>query len=186
MKIAYLGPEGTYTHAATEKIVEDNQLTGVTLIPVDGITKLLNDLNTGLFDAAVAPLKNTIAGPYTETEAGIDTHGLVRVAETFLKIELAIGIHPQSSADQITQVWSKDTALIECSQYLSKRFPTATQVQVESTGYAMKTIADQVLLHVAAVGSAIGMRRYGLKQLAKGIENPGKNITTFLFLKRQK
>lgn len=184
MKIGYLGPAGTYTEAATEKLLAQLKLPKLEPTPVDGITPLLDQLSLGTFDAAVVPLRNTLAGDYRETVAGIAQHRLVAADETILKIELAVGIHPASSVDQITEIWSKDTALRECSQYLASRFPSARLVEVPSTGFAMKEIAEKNLLHVAAVGSEMGLRRYGLTRIAQGVENPGENVTTFLLLKR--
>ncbi len=182
MKIAYLGPEGTFSQDAADRFKTECRLEDAAFVPVMGISRVLSELSAGVFDAAVVPLKNTLAGDYRETVAGIAEHKFRERGSLVMTIELAIGIHPATSAGKITEIRSKDTALKECSQFLAARFPGAVLTEVSSTGDAMRQVVSDNLLHVAAVGSEMGLRRYGLTQIASRIENPGENVTTFLLL----
>lgn len=184
MDIAYLGPEGTYTELAAATLVADARLAHATLVPVEGIARLLDELQAGGFYAAAVPVRNTLYGDYSETIAAITKYGLVEISSTDLKIELAIGIHPDSNVARITEIHSKESALAECTEYLTARFPGAKRVPAASTAGAMKEIQAERFLHVAAVGSAIGLMKWGLKEIGRGIENPGDNLTTFLLLAR--
>lgn len=183
-RLGYLGPEGTYTEEAAIQVVSDLHLDPAEMLPLVPIGTLLSDLNSGSIDVAVAPRRNSIAGDYTETVQGLEQYRFRQIHGVTLQILLALGVHRETDSDRIREVWSKDTALRECSNYLRSRFPRARIVEVGSTAYAMQKIAEEGLLHVAAIGSNRGMAKYGLAVLNSDIGNYRDNYTEFLALER--
>lgn len=185
MNICYLGPEGTYTHEAAQAFVKRLSLSDSSLIPFSSIEEVVKCLVEKKTLYAVLPLHNTIAGDYKETHKGIDEYSL-QIADTLnLPIHISLGVHSQSSRDDIREIRSKDTALKECSNYLSKHFPTVSQVEVASTALTMQQISSENLHHVGALGSNYGMQLYGLNIIANEIENTTNNTTRFIFLEHK-
>ena len=182
INIGYLGPKGTYCEQATDVFVErlGLKVKKVTLPP--GIPGMFLELDSGKVQAIVVPLINSIYGPYVETVKGLGRFPLVQKGSLDLKIDLAIGIHPESCLEDITEVRSRDTALGECAQYLDKNFSSTRRVKIGSTAQGMKEIHDNKLMHVAAVGGEYGLQLYGLKVIARNIEDRRDNFTTFLYL----
>ena len=180
MKIGYLGPIGTFTEQAARKLIgQENECE--TLIPKESIETLLLDLQRGNIDAAVAPLENSLRGEYKETIKGVQAYNFQIVTSLILDIHLTMGIHPQTKKDAIKEIWSKDSALEQCSNYLGKNFQHAPRKEVQSTAYAMEMIMNKSLRNVAAIGSEYGMNFYGLTIIDKKIENEG-SITKFVYI----
>lgn len=185
MRIGYLGPEGTYTQQATEELVKKLRLSAVEKLPLRSIDDVFESLHNGTIDAAVVPLRNNLAGDYTETVRGLQTYDFSTTESIELQIKLALGIHPEADVSGVREIRSKDTALRECSEYLREHYPCARQVEVESTATAMKYIIQQNQRHTAAIGSESGMKLYGLTIVNGDIGNEKNNFTTFLYLERR-
>ena len=186
MKIGYLGPEGTYTQQATEELVEKLRLSDVEKLPLKSIDDVLESLYKGTADAAVIPLRNSLAGDYAETIRCLKKYDFNTRDSIDLQIKLAFAIHPEAKKTDVREIRSKDTALRECSTYLRKNYPNAQRVNVESTATAMQFIIQQNQRHAAAIGSERGMELYGLKIVDDNIGNDRNNFTTFLYLERRK
>jgi prephenate dehydratase len=143
-------------------------------------------LASGELGFGFVPLRNSIAGDYEQTTAAVKAGSVVTVATVAYPIRLAVGIHPDTVRTAITEIWSKDIAMQQCSRYLDKNFPMATRVAVESTATAMWWIRERGLKCVAAVGSENGLGRYGLKVVDIGVEDLPNNVTTFVLLKQNR
>ncbi|GEM_PF-6266014 len=185
MRLGYLGPEGTYTQQAAEEFVRKLRLSDAERLPLNSIDDVLESLDQGMIDSAVVPLRNNLAGDYTETVKGLNRHDFNIVDSIELQIRLALGIHPETDETAVTEIRSKDTALRECSEYLREHYPNVRLVEVESTAAAMQQVMQQKQRHVAAVGSEIGMKLYGLTVVNSDVGNQKDNFTTFIYLKRQ-
>ncbi len=185
MRIGYLGPEGTYTQQATERLLDKLGLSDVERLPLRSIDNVLGSLNQGEIDYAVVPLRNSVVGDYAETAKGLRRYNFVRIDSVELQIKLALGIHPNGDKNNIIEIKSKDTALRECSKYLNEHYANARLVEVESTAAAMQNVIQQNEIYTAAIGSEIGMKLYGLKIVDDDIGNEKDNFTTFVFLKKK-
>lgn len=184
MRLGYLGPEGTFTEEASQIVVEELNLHPDEAVPLSPIDAVFSRLEGGRIDIAVVPRKNSLVGDYIETVNCLQRYDTRQVHEVRMRIILGIGIHPDSRPEDISEVWSKDTALGECSMYLDEHFLTARRMDVESTAYAMKQISQRELRRVAAIGSLMGLKKYGLKVLDEDIGNDKENYTTFIALER--
>jgi len=181
MKIGYLGPEGTYTQEAAIELT--GTFTEKKLLPLTSISKVFEELLSGNIDEAVLPLANSLAGSYTETLKGLTENKLEIIRSFRLKIKLALGIHPSSNPDKVTEIRSKDTALAECSEFLNINYPDAKLSEVESTAKAMQDIKNELLHNVAAIGSEIGLKLYDLSTIEDDIGNMEDNFTVFILLR---
>ncbi len=186
MMFGYLGPEGTYTEQAAHKLISDRDFSDVVLAPVEPIGALFNRLYHRELDVALVPRRNTLAGDYTETVEGLGKYPVTQIDSIELPIILALGIHPDADEHRISEIMSKDTALRECSTYLEEFFPRAKRTETASTAAAMREVRDKKLLYAAAIGSAFGLERYGLKTVRNDIGNQRENYTTFILLELRK
>ena len=156
----------------------------VILIPLEPIAELFESVHQGKINFALVPKRNSIAGEYMETADGLRRYNVKQIYSMDLPISLALGIHPDGNEDEIADIMSKDTALMQCSNYLDRYFLHARRVETSSTAAAMKEIRDKRLLRAAAIGSKFGIERYGLKVVGDEIGNQKENYTTFILLEK--
>ena len=182
-KLGYLGPEGTYTEQAAQQIIMELNLTSnpIPLLPIETV---FSELEARHIDMAVVPRRNSIVGDYIETVQCLQRYDVRQIHMIRMRIILAIGALPESREQGITEVWSKDTALGECNLYLDRHFPGARRLDVQSTAYAMQQIAERSLQQAAAIGSELGLKKYGLRIIDSDIGNDRENYTTFIALER--
>ncbi|MBI5398959.1 prephenate dehydrogenase/arogenate dehydrogenase family protein [Candidatus Woesearchaeota archaeon] len=183
MKIGYLGPQGTYTERALECWMPDAQKKPFTHLEAVFAATASKDVDLGF-----VPLENSIEGPVTQTfDCLLKYAGQLRIVDTaMLAIEHALGALPQRSA--ITRIFSKDTALAQCSEYLLANFPQAGLVPMQSTAKAIEVISSQQLFDAAAIGMESTLVKYGLQVVARNIgnkENERSNKTRFAVLGSQ-
>lgn len=175
-RIAYLGPEGTYTHQAAESRF------GATseYMPMNTISGVFKTVATGRAKYAVVPIENNINGIVGET--------LDNLASTPLKIvaEVVIPIHHtfaslNDKTSEITKIYSKDIAFNQCKNFLSDyNLENAEQIPVESTAKAAQLAAKDA--KSAAICPHIAAKLSGIPILYENIEDTEENKTRFLIL----
>jgi len=147
MKVTYLGPKGSYTSMIAEKLFFDEEL-----IPMQPISRVVDGVERGMAERAVVPLENFYNGIVTQTiDALLRCDKAKIVGETYSKIEHCLGALPGHS--RIEKILSKDQALEQCSDYLSKNYADVFAVPVDSTSAAVEIIRRENMLNAAAIAS---------------------------------
>ncbi len=174
LNIAYLGPEATYTHqAALQKFGSSIQST-----PAGTIPDVFSSVLRGDADYGVIPVENS-------TE-GVVSHSLDMLAETELKIvsqvylKISHCLISQSDLNNITEVHSKDNALGQCRNWLSKNLPNAEVVECASTSKAVLFAKENP--EIAAIAGSIAAELNDVPIVAKNIQDKVENITRFLVI----
>ncbi len=178
MKIAFLGPDGTFTQAAALKHFGHSVQTQ----SAGSISEVFRDVESGACHYGVVPVENS-------TE-GIVTHTLDMFLSSPLQIcgevSLRINHHLLSVADAATEIetlYSHQQSLAQCRGWLDRNLPHAERISVGSNAEAAKrVIADP---RSAAIASEAAAEIYGLKILAQSIEDEPGNTTRFLVIGRQ-
>ncbi len=183
--VGYLGPKGTYCGEAAELFTQREREIRLVALP-PALSGMFSELEMGNVQGIVVPLINSIEGIYPESVEGLRRYGLIQKGSLDLKIDLALGIHPESTRNKIREIRSRNTALGECRKYLLANFSSILLKEIGSTAQGMKEIMEGQLLDVAAIGSEYGMEKYGLKVLDRNIEDRTDNFTTFLYLCKKK
>jgi chorismate mutase/prephenate dehydratase len=178
LKIAYLGPEYSYSHlAAVERFGRS-----VEFMQVGSIAAVFEEVNRSHADFGVVPLENSTDGRVADT---LDM--FMRLPQLKICSEVRLPIHHNLLANceqqKIRRVYSKEQALSQCRTWLSKNVPQAHFIPVSSTSVAAETALREE--GAAAVASREAAVRYGLRILFSNIEDSPFNETRFAVIGTQ-
>ncbi|MCL6453836.1 MAG: prephenate dehydratase [Alicyclobacillus sp.] len=183
MRIAYLGPSGTFTETAAKAYLQAVNVgapvpTDPQLIPLQSIPAALEAVATGGADAAVVPMENAIQGTVHATiDALLQAPSLAIVMEVLLPIQQDLLMRPGGRVEDVREVWSHPQALAQCSRFI--RRVRAQEVAYPSTAAAARAVAESGRTDVAAIASGRSAVQWGLTVTARGIADQAANFTRF-------
>ncbi len=172
-KIAYLGPEYSYSHLAAIQRFGEASIYNRTA----NIAAVFEELNRKHADFGVVPLENSTDGRVVDTlEMFMRFPDQVKICS---EIRLRVRHHLLANCAQaeVRRVYSKEQALSQCRNWLSKNLPNATFHPVSSTADAARLVQTEP--NVAAVASREAAVRYNLGILAENIADSPFNETRF-------
>lgn len=180
LRIAYLGPEGTYTQAATQKHFSD----GVKMLPLASISQVFREVESNTVDYGVVPIENS-------TE-GVVSHTLDLLVQSPLKIcgEIHLPIHhsllsnnaPDHYLD-IQKVYAHQQSLAQCRQWLDVNLPNAERIPVSSNAEGARIVQHE--MGSVAIAGRVAAELYKLEILQENIEDNPNNTTRFLVIGNQ-
>ncbi|MEM7209626.1 MAG: prephenate dehydratase [Pseudomonadota bacterium] len=178
LKVAYLGPEGTFTHSAVLKHFGH----AAQAIPLGGIDDVFRSVENGSSRFGVVPVENS-------TE-GVINHTLDLFLNSPLRIsgEVVVRIHHNlvgnvASLDKINTVLSHQQSLAQCRNWLTRNLPNVELEAVSSNAEAARLAAEKS--DVAAIAPQAAAEIYNLDTLASKIEDKTDNTTRFLIIGNQ-
>jgi len=174
-RIAYLGPEGTYTHAA----VDAHFGHAVQAMPERSIPEVFHAVEAGRAEFGVVPVENSTEGSVNHTLDLLGTTALKICGEVKVRIQHTLMSRAGSLGD-IVRVHAHPQSLAQCRGWLDAHLPQAERISQSSNAAA----AELVTAHAdaAAIASASAAERYGLGVLMAGIEDVKTNTTRFLIM----
>ncbi|GGS18164.1 MULTISPECIES: prephenate dehydratase [Actinokineospora] len=175
-RIAYFGPQGTFTEQAARAF--DGQ---ADLVPLPTIPKAVAAVRTGAADLACVPVENSVEGAVSATmDALAVDEPVVAVAEHVLPIRFSVLVRPGTT--EIRTVASHPHALAQVQGWLSANLPEATQLAATSTaGAAVGVVEGQ---YDAAVTAPVAATHYPLEERATDVADERDAVTRFLLLSR--
>ncbi len=176
LKIAYLGPEGTWTHQASIKKFGHS----VTHSPQPNISDVFDQVARRRSSYGIVPIENSTDGAVFHTLDLFVDSPLHICAQILLRIE-----HSLMAAiprEEIRTLYSHPQALGQCRAWISKNFPNAELVEVSSTTKAAEIARDQAHSGAAAIGSPLAAELYKLNVLDESIQDRATNTTRFLVI----
>jgi prephenate dehydratase len=178
--IAFLGPEGTFAHAALRSLpVAD----GATLLPTANVTLAIDAVRAGAADAALVPLENSVEGAVPATLDELATgEPLVIAQEAYLSVTFELMARPGTGLADVATVATHPHAEAQVRRWLIATLPTARVELVGSTAGAAQAVAAGEF--DAAVGAAVAGELYGLDVLAHDIADSTNAVTRFVLLTR--
>ena len=179
-RLAFLGPEGTFTSQAAARADAAAER-----IPLPTIAEVIAAVRNGDVDAAVVPMENSIEGSVNLTldDLAFGAAGAYIRGEITLPITMNLLGRPGTGLADITVVRSQPHALAQCRGWLAANLPAAGQEASTSTAEAAREVS-QGDGTAAALGPAVAAERFGLDVLASGVEDHGGNATRFVVLGR--
>lgn len=178
LRVAYLGPAGTFTEAAAVKHFGH----AVTTASVPAIDEVFREVEAGSANYGVVPVENSTEGVVTHTLDSFIHSPLTICGEVRLRVHHNL----LSNAGQLTavkRVYAHSQALAQCRKWLEAELPQAERIAVSSNAEGAKqALADD---EAAAIASEQAASVYRLATLATRIEDEPDNTTRFLVVGKQ-
>ncbi len=175
IRVAYLGPEGTFSQQAVHKHF-GHAIEGVAFASVDEVFRGSESNGTQF---SVVPVENSTEGVVGRS---LDLL-LVTPLKICAEIELRIHQNLMSKAvapGAVRRVFSHPQSLAQCAGWLNRNLPGAERVPAASNAEAARLAA---LEHAAAaIAGEAAAERWDLAILARAIEDDPTNTTRFLVL----
>ncbi len=175
MRVAYLGPEGTYSHAAAEQHFGH----AVETQPEAGIAEIFKAVEAGRVRFGVVPVENSTEGAVNLTLDLLTQTSLRVCGELSLRIQHCLMSQAENLSD-IKAVHAHPQALAQCWHWLNANLPNVERVSESSNAAAAKLALDSP--DIAAIAGESAASLYQLNALEKGIEDEKNNTTRFLII----
>ena len=178
LKVAFLGPEGTFTQAA----VLTHFGHSVRGLPLPSIDEVFHEVEAATADFGVVPIENSTEGTVNHTLDSFLTSPLKICGEVELRIHQSI-MGKMAALGRIERICSHPQSLAQCRVWLDDHLPNVEQVPVASNAEAARRARDEQ--GTAAIAGDTAAEVYGLKILAAEIEDRPDNTTRFFVLGRK-
>ena len=178
LSVAYLGPEGTYTHGAMRKHFGSCP-EGV---PCHEISQVFRHVEEGISDYGIVPIENSIGGSVNQTLDSLSVGNVKIIGEITIPIKHQL-LSKGKDLSQINKVFAHEQALVQCSFWLKENLAGVELIRTSSNAVAASKAKSDP--QVAAIAGAEAAEIYGLEVLAKNIEDSIKNSTRFIVLGRE-
>jgi chorismate mutase/prephenate dehydratase len=175
MKVAFLGPEYTFSHqAALSRFGGGAELAGQATI-----ADVFASVQRGQCQVGLVPVENSSEGGVGATMDCLLASDLNVCGEVFAPVSHVL-MSGENKLEAITRVYSHPQGLSQCRGWLARYVPEAVFVETESTAAAARRVAAEA--GAAAVGTDMAARQYGLNVLSSDIQDASPNLTRFLVL----
>jgi chorismate mutase/prephenate dehydratase len=178
LKIAYLGPEGTFTQSAVTKHFGHS----VRALSVPTIDEVFHEVESGVADFGIAPVENSTEGAVNHTLDMFLTSPLKICGEVELRIRQHL-MGRMKDIGQIKRVCSHSQSFAQCRGWLAQYLPDVEKVTVSSNAEAARRARDED--GTAALAGDSAAEVYDLGILFSNVEDQGDNTTRFLVIGRK-
>lgn len=175
LKIAYLGPAGTFTEQAARQLGADSELH-----PVASVTEAMDAVLAGKADRAVVPIENSIEGGVSATSDALAVMPGVQIfGEYLVPVRFDLMAKPGTKLSEIKDVLTHPVAYAQSRKWLQQNLSSHNHIPAASTAAAAKALADGAGADavIAATGAA---KLYGLEILASDIGENKEAQTRFI------
>ena len=175
-KIAYLGPEGSFTHQVAESrfgAISD-------YLPLNAIKDVVQAVENGEAKFGVLPIENSSNGVVGETFDLLEKTELKIIAEVYISIHHSF-VSLSSNIKYVKRIYSKDIAFKQCEKFLKAHsLDEVDLIPVESTAKAAYLASNDP--NSGAICSSIASKLYHIPILFQNIEDSSNNKTRFIIL----
>jgi len=177
LKISYLGPEATFTHAAARERFGS----AAEYLPAGSVGGVFRDVETAAADYGVVPIENSLEGAVTYTLDMLLDSPLQVCSEIFLRVSHCLLANAPPA--EIERVYSHPQVFGQCRGFIQKNLGGVELIEVASTARAAGLAVKEK--KTGALASELAAAVYGLKILDRNIEDSAGNITRFLVIGRR-
>jgi chorismate mutase/prephenate dehydratase len=176
LRVAFLGPEGTFTHLAAR-----HQFGGsAEFRPQGTIQAVFQAVARQGADYGVVPVENATEGAVESTLDAFLDSPLAICAEILLPVDQALLLRPGLDLGEVRRVYSHPQALGQCRHWLEQHLPQADRIEAPSTSEAARLAREDA--EGAAVASELAAELFGLVAAEVRIQDLAANATRFLVL----
>jgi prephenate dehydratase len=183
-RVAFLGPEGTFTEEALLASPEADQLEPV---PEPTVYECVMAVHAREVDQAVVPIENSLEGSVNATLDALvfETEEVTIIGEQVHPIQHCLIARRPLELSEIKRVVSHPQANAQCARFIRTRLPNARVTSANSTADAVRIVADSNEAW-AALGNRLSAQLYGCQILEAGVEDIPENETRFVWLARER
>ncbi len=176
IKVAYLGPEGTFTQqAALQHFGHAAQV-----VSMAAIDEVFREVEAGAAQYGVVPVENSTEGVVTHTLDNFIDSSVKICGEVVLHIHHNLLVSDVTRRDSISRIYSHAQSLAQCRKWLDAHYPHAERVAVSSNAEAAKRLRGE--WNAACIAGEMVEALYGLTSVATRIEDRPDNSTRFLII----
>jgi prephenate dehydratase len=182
MRIAYLGPAGTFTEDALGEVrIEQGE--GIEPLRKASIHDAIIAVEEGAADFAFVPIENSIEGSVRNTldTLAFETESVAILGEHDFAVHAALMAREPIELDRIAVVLSHPQPLSQCARFLREQLPGAELREAASTAAAARLVGESGEAW-AAIGPLGAAELYGCTVLREEIEDEGNNVTRFVWI----
>ncbi|HEV2209448.1 MAG TPA: prephenate dehydratase [Verrucomicrobiae bacterium] len=177
MKIAYLGPEATFTHqAAIRRFGSSLQYASQKTI-----ADVFTEVSKNRAEYGVVPVENSTEGVVTHTLDMFVDSDLKIVAQIVLPVQHCLVSN--SPRSQIRKLYSHPQSLGQCRGWVQNNLPRVEIIETSSNARSADLAAKEK--GAAAIAGILAAEKYGLDILEYDIQDNAANATRFLVLGRK-
>ena len=174
LNIAYLGPEGTFTHlAAVKKFGKRSHF-----ISCGNINEVFEAVSKKRADYGVVPIENSIEGAvnytldiFIESDMKICSEAALSISHSLLRV---------SGEKKLKKIYSNPQVFSQCRQWLLREYPKAQLIPTATTAEAAIMAGKDEFS--ACIGNSMLAVLYNLKEIKSHIEDSLFNVTRFLVI----
>ncbi|MEG0025457.1 MAG: prephenate dehydratase [Akkermansia sp.] len=179
LRIAYLGPPGTWSHIAAIKQFGRS----VTLLDTPNFSDIFDMVSRGKAHYGIVPVENSTNGAVTPVLDLFVQSPLKICAQIHLSIKNALMANVP--CEQIRTIYSHPQPLGQCSHWILRHFPNAELVETSSTTKAAQLASEQSSQGAAAIGTPLAAELFGLTLLEEDAQDNSNNTTRFAIIGHQ-
>jgi chorismate mutase/prephenate dehydratase len=175
IRVAYLGPEGTFSEQAVRKHFG----AAVEALPLPSVDEAFRRCEAGAAQFTVVPVENSTEGMVGRTLDLLLATPLRICAEIELRVQQNL-MSRAADLRSVKTVYSHAQSLAQCNGWLAQNLPGVERIPVGSNAEAAQRAAQEA--GAGAIAGEAAAERYGLALLARAIEDAPNNTTRFLVL----
>ena len=179
LKVAYLGPEGTFTQQATLKQFGDS-VVGTPMVTVDDVFR---EVTSESCNYGVVPVENSSEGVVNHTLDNFLSSNLQICGEVELRVHHNLMVSSEATGD-IKRIYSHQQTLGQCRRWLNGHYPNVPRLTTSSNAEAARRVAEEK--DAAAIAGEIAAEIYDLNIVSRQIEDESDNTTRFIVVGREK
>jgi chorismate mutase/prephenate dehydratase len=178
VKVSFQGERGAYSESAVYTFFGDE----ANVKPCRDLTEVFESLDKQEAQFGVVPVENSLEGSVNQTYDLFLTHNLKVSGEIIIRISHCLIANPSTSLEAVKTVYSHPQALAQCRRFLERL--GRELVPTYDTAGSVKMLKEKGLKDAAAVASEKAAEIYGMKILAREIEDTPTNYTRFFVLSK--
>jgi prephenate dehydratase len=180
MRVAFLGPAGTFTEDALREAACGEEME---LLRTPTVHDAIVAVERGEAERAFVPFENSIEGSVRSTldTLAFETEAVTIVGEHDFRVRAHLIAREVVELDQVGAVLSHPQPLAQCAGFLREQLPGVERRSVSSTAEAVRMVGESVRPW-AAIGARSAAELYGCVVLREGIEDEAENVTRFVWI----
>lgn len=179
MKIAYLGPIGSYSYEAILKYKRNED----TLVECDTTTKVIESLKNNVVDSCIIPIENILYDGLVDAKDVLYGCEDINIIDE-ISLEVRHVLMSKEKDSQIARIYSHSKVLEECKDYILDNYSQIETIDVVNTAYAAKIASKES--GTACICNMICKDLYNLEVVSEKVQGAMTSMANFFILSKTK